>query len=161
MIWLSPSSLSAHASCRGSCPSVGRLCRLLALLACGWLLPLAPASHAWAGEQDGESSEDVSISGDDDATSPDPDDPTAEYHLRFSFEQAPWADVIEWFVDQTDFALQMDEPPAGSFNYTDPRLYSPREALDLINGELLLKGYAMIRRASCSMSSISRTGYRP
>ncbi len=66
--------------------------------------------------------------------------------LRFSFQQQPWEDVIEWFVDKADLSLMMDEPPPGSFNYTDPRLYTPTEALDLLNGVLLLKGYTLIRR---------------
>ncbi|MCA9223139.1 MAG: hypothetical protein KDA71_22630, partial [Planctomycetales bacterium] len=66
--------------------------------------------------------------------------------LRFSFVHTPWADVIEWFADEAGLALQRDTMPAGTFNYTDPRSYTPAEALDLMNSILLTKGYTLLRR---------------
>ena len=40
----------------------------------------------------------------------------------------------------------MDDPPKGTFNYTDNRAYTPAEAIDLLNSVLLPKGYTLIRR---------------
>ena len=69
-----------------------------------------------------------------------------ERRLKFAFRFAPWKDVLEWFATQADLSLILDAPPPGTFNYTDARSYSPEEAIDLINGVLLTKGYVLIRR---------------
>jgi type II secretory pathway component GspD/PulD (secretin) len=66
--------------------------------------------------------------------------------LRFNFKFQPWRDVLEWFVQQADLSLVMDVPPPGTFNYQDSRSYTPAEAMDLINGVLLTKGYTLVRR---------------
>jgi hypothetical protein len=39
----------------------------------------------------------------------------------------------------------MESPPPGTFNYSDTRTYSPAEALDVLNGVLLTKGYTLVR----------------
>jgi type II secretory pathway component GspD/PulD (secretin) len=69
-----------------------------------------------------------------------------ERRLKFAFRFAPWKDVLEWFATQADLSLTLDAPPPGTFNYTDSRTYTPEEAIDLINGVLLTKGYVLIRR---------------
>ena len=69
-----------------------------------------------------------------------------EPRLRFSFRFQAWADVLEWFADQADLALVLDAPIPGTFNYTDDNEYTPTEAIDLLNGVLLTKGYTLIRR---------------
>jgi type II secretory pathway component GspD/PulD (secretin) len=66
--------------------------------------------------------------------------------LKFNFRFAPWKDVLDWFATQADLSLILDSPPPGTFNYTDTRSYTPEEAIDLINGVLLTKGYVLIRR---------------
>ncbi len=66
--------------------------------------------------------------------------------LRFTFRYQPWEQVIQWFADQCDLSLIMDDPPKGTFNYTDSRGYTPAEAIDLLNGVLLTKGYTLLRR---------------
>lgn len=66
--------------------------------------------------------------------------------LKFNFRYQPWAEVIDWFAEQADLSLLMDTPPPGTLNYTDPRSYTPAEALDLMNGILLTKGYTLVRR---------------
>ena len=83
------------------------------------------------------------------------DDQQARWHhlardevrrLKFSFRFQPWADVLEWFAEQSNLSLVLDAPPPGTFNYTDTREYTVPEAIDLINGVLLTKGYTLIRR---------------
>lgn len=66
--------------------------------------------------------------------------------LRFNFRFAPWADVLTWFAEQAGLSLVLDAPPAGTFNYSDTKEYTPAEAIDLLNGVLLTKGYTLIRR---------------
>ncbi|MGC4003616.1 MAG: hypothetical protein QM811_10990 [Pirellulales bacterium] len=73
-------------------------------------------------------------------------DAGGEKKLKFSFKYQPWRDVIEWFAKQSDLSLIMEYPPQGTFNYQDNKSYTPSEALDLLNGVLLTKGYTMVRR---------------
>ncbi|MCE9604289.1 MAG: hypothetical protein K8U03_05225, partial [Planctomycetia bacterium] len=66
--------------------------------------------------------------------------------LRFNFRFQPWGEVLDWFAQQADLSLVMDAPPPGTLNYTDSREYTPAEALDLMNGVLLTKGFTLVRR---------------
>lgn len=66
--------------------------------------------------------------------------------LSFNFRYQPWQDVLDWFAEQNDLSLLLESPPSGTFNYTDPRKYTPAEALDVINSVLLTKGYTLVRR---------------
>ena len=66
--------------------------------------------------------------------------------LRFNFRFQPWGEVLDWFAQQADLSLVMDAPPPGTLNYTDNRDYTPAEALDLMNGVLLTKGFTLVRR---------------
>ncbi len=70
---------------------------------------------------------------------------SGEVKLKFNFVHQPWADVLEWFAEQADLSLQLDAPPAGTFNYRDSRSYTPAEAIDQMNRVLLLKGYTLVR----------------
>ena len=66
--------------------------------------------------------------------------------LRFQFRFQPWKDVLDWFAQQADLSLIMNETPQGTFNYSDNREYTPAEAIDLLNSVLLTKGYTLVRR---------------
>ena len=52
---------------------------------------------------------------------------------------------MDWFAQQAGLSLLMESPPPGTFNYTDTRTYTPAEALDVLNGVLLTKGYSLVR----------------
>lgn len=69
-----------------------------------------------------------------------------EPKLRFNFRFQRWADVLEWFAEQSDLSLVLDAPPPGTFNYTDAREYTPTEAIDLLNGVLQTKDFTLVRR---------------
>lgn len=71
--------------------------------------------------------------------------PPADARLTFSFRYQPWQDVLDWFAQQAGLSLLMESPPPGTFNYTDTRTYTPAEALDVLNGVLLTKGYSLVR----------------
>ena len=67
--------------------------------------------------------------------------------LRFNFSGVTWPSVLEWFADEADLALQLDQIPIGSWTFADPtRSYSVSEALDVINLALLKRGYCLVRR---------------
>lgn len=66
--------------------------------------------------------------------------------VSFNFKQQPWADVIRWFADQAGLSLIVDQTPPGSLTYRDDRRYTPAEALDVLNGVLLTKGYTLVRK---------------
>lgn len=66
--------------------------------------------------------------------------------LSFNFQQQPWSEVLRWFAEQADLSLVIDTAPPGTLNYRDNRLYSPAEALDVLNGVLLTKGYTLVRK---------------
>src|SRR5262249_45580163 len=54
--------------------------------------------------------------------------------------------VLKRFAQEAKLTLDMSETPPGTFNYYDDGTYSVTEALDIINGYLLQKGYALVRR---------------
>ncbi len=69
-----------------------------------------------------------------------------DVRLTFNFRYQPWQDVLDWFADQAGLSLLIESPPSGTFNYRDSRSYTPAEALDVLNGVLLTKGYTLVRR---------------
>jgi type II secretory pathway component GspD/PulD (secretin) len=71
--------------------------------------------------------------------------------LRFNFRSAAWKDVLDWFSAQADLSLEADTYPPGTFNYTDKHAYTVGEALDVLNGMLLTKGYTLVRRGRLLM----------
>ncbi len=69
-----------------------------------------------------------------------------EATLSFNFRYAPWTDVLKLFADAAQWTLDLNEVPPGTFNYYDDKAYTVTEALDVLNGYLLPKGYALVRR---------------
>lgn len=70
-------------------------------------------------------------------------DPNAKF--TFSFRYQPWQEVLDWFSQQAGLSLLMESPPPGTFNYADSRTYTATEALDVLNGVLLTKGFTLVR----------------
>lgn len=66
--------------------------------------------------------------------------------LSFNFRYAPWTDVLTLFAEAAGLTLDLNAVPPGTFNYRDNRKYSPTEALDVLNGYLLQKGFVLVRR---------------
>jgi len=66
--------------------------------------------------------------------------------LRFNFRHAPWEQVLQWLADQSQLSFSADVIPRGTFTYVDQhREFSSDGAIDLVNGYLLIKGYALVR----------------
>lgn len=66
--------------------------------------------------------------------------------LKFSFRYAPWMDVLKLFADSANLSIDLNAVPPGTFSYYDTKEYSPTEALDILNGYLLPKGFVLVRR---------------
>lgn len=71
----------------------------------------------------------------------------AETKLKFSFRHAPWEDVLQWLAEESDLSFSTDVIPTGTFNYIDEdQVFTPKQAIDLVNGYLLIKGYTIVRK---------------
>lgn len=66
--------------------------------------------------------------------------------MSFNFRNAQWADVLMLFAKISGLTLDLDVIPPGTFNYIDSRQYTPIEALDVLNGYLIQRGYALVQR---------------
>jgi len=66
--------------------------------------------------------------------------------LSFNFRFAPWEDVLTSFARLAGLTLDLNETPSGTFNYYDTGRYTPGEAIDILNGYLLQRGYVLVRR---------------
>ena len=65
--------------------------------------------------------------------------------IRFSFDGAPWREVITWLARQANLALHVSDLPTGSFTYSDPSPFSHDAAIGRVNLFLLPEGFTLIR----------------
>lgn len=73
-------------------------------------------------------------------------DGTEKKILTFNFAYAPWIDVLKLFAQAANLTLDPQAVPPGTFTYTDPASYTPTEALDVLNGYLIQRGYILVHR---------------
>ena len=66
--------------------------------------------------------------------------------LQFNFVQAPWSDVLKMFSAAAGLTWDQETVPPGTFTYFDDKDYTPTEALNVLNGALLQKGFILLRR---------------
>ena len=66
--------------------------------------------------------------------------------MSFNFRYAPWEDVLKLFADASGLTLDLYAIPPGTFNYYDNGKYTPTQALDILNGYLIQKGFILVRR---------------
>lgn len=69
-----------------------------------------------------------------------------EPKLTFNFAYAPWGDVLKLFAELSNLTWDPQAIPPGTFTYSDPAAYTPTEALDVLNGYLIQRGYILVRR---------------
>lgn len=70
----------------------------------------------------------------------------ASAKLSFNFRYAPWTEVLRLFARESGLSLDLLDVPPGTFSYYDQNSYTPKEALDVINGYLLPKGFVLVHR---------------
>lgn len=66
--------------------------------------------------------------------------------LSFNFRYAPWTEVLKDFAERAGLTLDLNVVPPGTFSYLDNQEYTVTEALDVLNGYLLQRGYILVRR---------------
>ncbi len=66
--------------------------------------------------------------------------------FTFNFQGAPWGDVLNRFAEETGLSLQMGTVPSGTFHFVSTKLFSPEEALNVLNGQLIEAGYILMQR---------------
>ena len=64
--------------------------------------------------------------------------------FSFNFRGAPWEQVLQMYADGAGLTLDLNQIPPGTFSHSDDNKYSARRTLDILNGYLLRKEYAMI-----------------
>ena len=67
-------------------------------------------------------------------------------YVSFNFRNAPWSEVLRLLADVTGLTLDLRDEPPGVFSYFDRNRYTPEEAIDVLNGYLLQRGYVLVRR---------------
>ena len=73
--------------------------------------------------------------------------------LIMSFNATPWKEVLKWLAKEAELSLQADAYPQGTFTYLDKyRRYTVAEAMDVMNGVLLGKGYTLVKKNRVLMS---------
>lgn len=77
--------------------------------------------------------------------------PNGEVLLRFNFSYAPWQNVLEWFAEQANLTFSSDQWPQGTFNYTTNRKHTIQQAMDIINRQLLLRGWVLVENEEILM----------
>ena len=113
------------------------------------LLVLVTAALVWCGSamaQEGPVASFEAQPGREDHQPSGENGATVEPTLSFSFRFAPWEQVLIKFADVADLTLDLTDVPGGTFNYYDKGRYTPREALDILNGYLLQRGFVLVRR---------------
>lgn len=73
-------------------------------------------------------------------------DKPAEKLMSFNFRFAPWEMVLKHFAEHAGLTLDLNVVPPGTFNYFDDGKFTVTQALDVLNGYLLQKGYLLVRR---------------
>ncbi len=66
--------------------------------------------------------------------------------FTFNFRYAPWDQVLQMFADGADLTLDLNQVPPGTFSHIDDNTYNAKQALDVMNGYLLRKGFAMVQK---------------
>jgi type II secretory pathway component GspD/PulD (secretin) len=64
--------------------------------------------------------------------------------FSFNFRFAPWDQVLEDFAAGAGYTLDLNQVPPGSFSHLDGKEYSAKQAMDILNGYLQRKGFALV-----------------
>lgn len=66
--------------------------------------------------------------------------------FSFNFRYAPWDQVLQLFADATGLTLDLNKTPPGTFSHLDNNKYTADQALDILNGYLLRKGFGLFEK---------------
>ena len=66
--------------------------------------------------------------------------------FSFNFRYAPWEQVLQDFAVGAGYTADLNVIPPGTFSHIDSNEYNADQALDIMNGYLQRKGYALVRK---------------
>lgn len=66
--------------------------------------------------------------------------------FSFNFRHVPWERVLQMFADANELTLDMQRVPPGTLSHLDRREYTASQALDIINGYLIRKGFGLVAK---------------
>lgn len=72
------------------------------------------------------------------------DDPNRK--VRLEFQEQKWLPVLEWLAAQRHLNLDWQKLPDGTLNLASSKEYTIEEAEDLINMQLLARGFTLLQR---------------
>lgn len=64
--------------------------------------------------------------------------------FSFNFRYAPWDQVLQDFAAGAGYTLDLNQVPPGTFSHIDTKEYNAGKALDILNGYLQRKGFALL-----------------
>ena len=64
--------------------------------------------------------------------------------MQFNYFGQPWVDVLQDYADAAGYSFDWQELPADYLNLTTRRKYLLKEAHDLLNQQLLARGFTLI-----------------
>lgn len=64
--------------------------------------------------------------------------------FSFNFRYAPWDQVLQDFATGAGYTLDLGQVPPGTFSHLDNKEYTASQAMDVMNGYLQRKGYALV-----------------
>ena len=79
---------------------------------------------------------------------PAPTDEQAAKTVRLEFQEQSWLPVLEWLAETKNLNLDWQELPTGTLNLVSTKEYSVEEAEDLINMQLLARGFTLLERGA-------------
>ena len=71
---------------------------------------------------------------------------TAAKQVQLQFREQPWLEVLEWLAEQSNLNLDWQELPDGTLNLSSSSSYDLADAHDLINMQLMARGYTLLSR---------------
>lgn len=71
---------------------------------------------------------------------------TGEQEFRLEFQNQPWLPALQWFAERAELNLDWQELPEGEFNLSAQRPYTLQEIRDVLNMQLLVRGYTLLQR---------------
>jgi type II secretory pathway component GspD/PulD (secretin) len=66
--------------------------------------------------------------------------------VRLNFQEQPWQSVLEWLAAARKLNLDWQKLPEGTLNLASTKQYSIEEAEDVINMQLLARGFTLLTR---------------
>lgn len=87
----------------------------------------------------------AAVAGDSDSgTEPAGEEKGQEFRLEF--QNQPWLPALQWFADKSNLNLDWQTLPEGEFNLSAQTPYTLQEIRDVLNMQLLVRGYTLLQR---------------